>query len=269
MMKKMDKHRWSLVILPVAIIIFSSIISLQYMMFGTSSTPEITSFFPKLLSTHLSVVFWTLFVLLLFFCVSMRDTFFMSSMAITFVTGCSYLLDGLGVSPASSQAGIKMATIHSRWAEWLITVPLLVLLLGDAIQLHPKYVLYCMTSQFFMVLVGYLGELSHVLLARLACFLILAILWVCVTAFFLIHCSFFISKSKTLDVWEIKLMLLCVLVVWLFFPCCVSLELIWSSFIPTLHPGRAISGCVSEVVDLRRVLEVTLAVEWDGAKRKK
>jgi len=229
------RSKLTLAIFPSSLIFFSSVIAFQYAKFGLSWENDTQGFLLpifKLAASHISVLFWTFFLMSWIFSPSSQNIFFSTSMALSSVAGTYNLLAGLGFSPVSHHEGAFQLIYHFRWAEWMITAPLLALLLGDLIRLYPKKVFLCMLAQFLLVLFGYLAELSTVFFSKVLLFLLSGLFWVPVTSYLTFRCAVFVTTSKTLDVKAIKGMFLCVLLVWICLPIVFLLNIMGSLSCP-------------------------------------
>jgi len=153
----------------------------------------------------------------------------MSSCAVSFIAACSQFLAGFQVSPVSFHNNPYNVIIHVRWAEWMICVPLLIFILGHVTQVRPLYVFCGMLLQFFVILLGYIAELSPTMSMQLCFFVLSFSLWV-----FLMICIFTLSvtlsahrfamqqsrrtQAITLDQTMIKVLGCSAISLWLLYP---------------------------------------------------
>jgi len=115
----------------------------------------------------------------------------MTAAAIALIAGSSHLLQSLGIAPVSISNSPKVHYIvHSKWAEWMICVPLLVFALGHVSQVGHKYVFSAMFLMFFVIFLGYIAELTEDLRVQLCCFVVASVLH----SFFML-CTFFLCFS--------------------------------------------------------------------------
>jgi len=99
----------------------------------------------------------------------------MAAAAISLIAGSSHLLQSLGLTPVTTYPVVRW-TVHSKWAEWMASVPLLIFVLGHVSQLRDKFVFSAMAVQFVVIFLGYVADLNELFCIRVGCFIVAALL---------------------------------------------------------------------------------------------
>lgn len=132
----------------------------------------------QLYSLFVAIIFSTIFFMSTIMCFTSKGaqlTCTISSCGIAAIAASSHYLTSLGLSPISINDG--HTTVHFKFAEWMVSVPMLIFILGHVTQVAPRYVFFAMAISFLIVALGYVGELLTPFWAKLLLFSIAAFLY--------------------------------------------------------------------------------------------
>jgi len=125
--------------------------------------------------------------------------------------------------------------MHTRWAEWMVNAPLLILMLGNLLRLRPKYAWNLMLTQFLVIILGYAGEIITTPWRKMLCFFLSLSLCLVTIGFVCLFCSHFLSQHVTIPgslpkenakaFSAVKHLTWCILPLWALFPLTYSLNL--------------------------------------------
>jgi len=181
------------------IMAFVVITLLQWRLFGISQWDD-TEF--QKISLQCVIVFASLFFSSVVMMINSRGpqlTCTMSAAAISLLAGSSHLIQSMRLSPVSETSHLSgHYTIHSKWAEWMTSVPLLIFVLGHVSQVRENNVFCAMAVQFIVILLGYIAEINGDLWIRLLCFIVATFLHVLVMLCIFVTCVSF-SKLRVFN----------------------------------------------------------------------
>jgi len=232
-----ELNRFIPVIFPASALIFFSFSVCQALIcdkYADQIFHDLSEFSFRILSSHMCVAFWVIGFISWFLLFSFRKLFLVCCTTICFVSGASHLQNSLKFSliSAVSNSGRRRFTLHSSWADWMVTAPLLILMIGDMIRLRPKYVLNLMMSQFIVTALGYASEIIVTQWGKVLCFLVSVSLCVVTILFLYLFCTHFISqnltvlsKQKNKAFTAMKFVSLWLFPLWSLFPVTYSLNL--------------------------------------------
>jgi len=153
----------------IALMLFCVMLSIPMIVFG----PSLGSFRPswptelldefKLISSYCCTVFVSVGFIGIIALVLVRDVHYaisVPSVTVAFIASLTHFLIYLGIAPASVN-NYGQLTVYIQWAEWTVTVPLLMFIVGHVAQLHPKAVFSAMLAQSAVILLGFGAEVVN------------------------------------------------------------------------------------------------------------
>jgi len=166
-----------------------------------------------------STVFLTIFVLFWFASKFLPTNFKTTAMALSLTSGVSNFFATLVFSQnvAFNEDEAQFIS-NTKWTEWMLTIPLIVLVFGVAFQLTQRRIFVCMISQFLMVFLGYISEQSNVFCFKLVLFLLCIFLRLSAVILFCIIYWNFVSKLNAQCDRLMVLLNICFLCAWVLLP---------------------------------------------------
>lgn len=173
--------------------VFIAIIITQRILFGKTVAEDILPHNFSPFSLNCAIVFGALSFCTLTSCFSSigaQLTCSITACVVSLIAASSHFLASQGLSPISisTHSLHTNVIVHTYWAEWMASTPLLVFVLGHVTQLQPRYVFGGMGLQFLTILTGYLAVLSPSLYAQ-----VVYLSCSCALCFFILACIYTLS----------------------------------------------------------------------------